>query len=134
MPFLDTDILISFLRGHPKAIEFITKLNKQKEILMITSINSAELYIGVLNNSLRKHENLKSLEKFLHKFTIHEFTHQDAKCYGEIQANLHHLGTPIGKMDTLIGAVVLNRDEVLITHNIKHFEKIPLLKIQDWKV
>lgn len=40
-------------------------------------------------------------------------------------------GTPIGDMDTQIAAHALTEDLILVTHNIKHFDKAPDLKLQD---
>lgn len=131
MPFLDTDILISFLRGKPNAIRVLNQLTDKQIILKTTSINVAELYFGVyLSSNIL--QNLKNLEDFLKLFRIYDFSSQDAKNFGEIQANLQKLGNQIGKMDVLIAAVVLAQNETLITHNIKHFSQVPLLKIQDW--
>ena len=91
----------------------------------------AELYFGI-NLSTNIPLKINLIRAFLKKFIIYDFSKEDAEKYGEIQANLTKSGKQIGKMDTLIASVVLNQNELLITHNIKHFSKVPLLKIQDW--
>jgi tRNA(fMet)-specific endonuclease VapC len=52
--------------------------------------------------------------------------------YGEIAARLQQTGQPIGVMDTLIAAHALVTDLILVTHNTRHFERIPGLKLEDW--
>ncbi len=48
-----------------------------------------------------------------------------ARCAGEIRAGLKTAGTPIGPYDVLIAGQAVSRELVLITHNIKEFERLP---------
>ncbi len=131
MPILDTDILISFLRNKKKAVNTMNSLIKSNMILTTTIINVGELYTGAyLSSQVAK--DINAIEKFLEKFEILEYSKEDSRVFGQIQANLIKTGNKIGKMDTIIGSIALNRNEVLITRNIKHFKKIPLLKIKNW--
>ncbi len=131
MPILDTDILISFLRNKEKAVNTIESLIKSKTILTTTIINVGELYTGAyLSSQVAK--NINAIEKLLEKFEIYEYSKEDSRVFGQIQAILLKTGKKIGKMDTIIGSIALNRNEVLFTRNIKHFEMIPRLKIKNW--
>jgi len=131
MPILDTDILISFLRNKKKAVNMMSSLIKSKTILTTTIINVGELYTGAyLSSQVAK--DINAIEKLLEKFEILEYTKEDSRVFGQIQANLIKTGNKIGKMDTIIGSIALNRNEVLITRNVKHFEMIPRLKIKNW--
>lgn len=51
---------------------------------------------------------------------------------GDISADLHKRGLPIGSEDCLIGATALVHDLVLVTRNIKHFERIEGLQVENW--
>ncbi|MHA1473700.1 MAG: type II toxin-antitoxin system VapC family toxin [Promethearchaeota archaeon] len=131
MPILDTDILIRFLRNKKKAVNMMSSLIKSKIILTTTIINVGELYTGAyLSSQVAK--DINAIEKLLEKFEILEYTKEDSRVFGQIQANLIKTGNKIGKMDTIIGSIALNRNEVLITRNVKHFEMIPRLKIKNW--
>jgi len=133
MPILDTDILISFLRNKKKAVNTIESLIKSKTILTTTIINVGELYTGAyLSSQVAK--NINAIEKLLEKFEIFEYSKEDSRIFGQIQAILIQTGKKIGKMDTIIGSIALNRNEVLFTRNIKHFEMIPRLKIKNWYI
>jgi tRNA(fMet)-specific endonuclease VapC len=35
-------------------------------------------------------------------------------------------------MDLLIAAVALARDLTLVTHNTRHFQEVPDLRLEDW--
>ncbi|MCF2140604.1 MAG: type II toxin-antitoxin system VapC family toxin [Candidatus Lokiarchaeota archaeon] len=131
MPILDTDILISFLRNKKKAVQEIKKLIESESNLKTTIINVGELYTGAyLSSQIAK--DINAIEKLLRKFDIIEFSNEDARIFGQIQANLINTGNKIGKMDMLIGSIALNHSETLYTRNVKHFSKIPLLKIKNW--
>lgn len=57
-----------------------------------------------------------------------------ARKAGEIKANLAALGTPIGPYDLLIAAIAIVNDLTLVTHNIKEFERVSELRVEDWEV
>jgi len=54
--------------------------------------------------------------------------------YRAIAAQLQQTGQTIGAMDTLIAAHALAEGLILVTHNTRHFERIPELKLDDWMV
>ena len=55
-----------------------------------------------------------------------------ADVYGPLAHKLRQLGRPIGAMDTLIAAQALAQGLVLVTHNIRHFEGVEGLRVEDW--
>jgi predicted nucleic acid-binding protein len=52
--------------------------------------------------------------------------------YGEIRCRLEKQGFRIGDMDMFIAATALEEEVTLVTGNVKHFERIPGLKIENW--
>ena len=56
----------------------------------------------------------------------------DAIAYGQISAELRAKGEPIGIIDELIASIAINQEDTLITRNIRHYEKIPRVKLQNW--
>ena len=132
MPVLDTDILISFLRNKKRAVQFIRDLTKKKSTLKTTIITVAELYSGVYRSSNVARE-IRILEAFLETFEILGIDMKSAIVYGQISADLHKRGTHVGVMDELIAGIVIDNKETLVTGNVKHFENIPHVKLQNWK-
>lgn len=132
MPILDSDILISFLRNNKKAVQYIKNLIEKKSILKTTIINVAELYSGVYRSSNVARE-IRILEAFLESFEILGIDLKSAITYGQISADLHKRGTPVGVMDELIASIALHNKELLVTGNPQHFDQIPQLKHENWK-
>ena len=53
-------------------------------------------------------------------------------CYGDLRADLERQGTPIGALDTLIAAHALSLQATLVTNNLKEFERVPGLLLDNW--
>lgn len=62
----------------------------------------------------------------------HGFDEPAAREYGKICAYLQKKGTPIGTMDMLIAGHTRSKDYTLITNNVKEFERVIGLKIENW--
>lgn len=52
--------------------------------------------------------------------------------YADIRATLERAGTPIGSHDLLIAAHARSRALTLVTHNLREFQRVPGLKLEDW--
>ena len=52
--------------------------------------------------------------------------------YADIRATLERAGTPIGSHDMLIAAHARSRALTLVTHNLREFQRVPRLKVEDW--
>lgn len=55
-----------------------------------------------------------------------------ARRYGEVRAELERRGTPIGDADLRIASIALDRDLTVVTGNVRHFEKVPGLAVENW--
>ena len=55
-----------------------------------------------------------------------------ARRYGELRASLERNGTPIGDADTRIASIALARGLVVVTGNVRHFERVPNLPVENW--
>ena len=65
--------------------------------------------------------------------SVPEFDEDDARQAGQIRAQLASKGTPIGPYDVLIAGQAMPRELTLVTHNTSEFERVPGLKLEDWK-
>lgn len=50
----------------------------------------------------------------------------------EIKVALHLAGTPIGPNDTAIAGHAIATGAVLVTNNVREFERVPGLMLEDW--
>ena len=55
-----------------------------------------------------------------------------AEGYGEIQAELERKGTPIGPLDMMIAGHAKSLGYSVVTNNIKEFERIDGLRLENW--
>lgn len=126
---LDTNAVIAILN---KKSNFIAKLKQYCPAdFGIPAIVLFELYYGA-EKSQRTEENLANIERL--PFEIVPFSAIDARLYGKIRADLEKIGKPIGAYDVQIAAQAKSRNLTLITHNVKEFQRVDDLAIQDWEV
>lgn len=126
---LDTDTLIYFLKGHNKVVEKIAAISLDE--IAITIINHAELLFGAFN-SIKKKENLEKIEQFLQNITILPFCEQASYLFAEYKASLKKQGAIIADLDLMIASIVMQSNSILVTNNVRHFERIKKLTIENW--
>ena len=51
-----------------------------------------------------------------------------------IRVKLASLGTPIGNNDAAIAGHAMVANAVLVTNNVREFERVPGLRIEDWTI
>ena len=123
---LDTCICIALLRKNPSVIQRLREVGTHN--CKISDITLAELYFGAFKSGKEKHFNdVSEISKLFKKFPI-----QYTRKYGEIRWELEKQGLRIGDMDTFIAATALEEDVILVTGNVRHFKRIPGLKIENW--
>lgn len=124
---LDTNAVIAILNANER---FLTTLERHKESeIVVSSVVLSKLYYGAYK-SQRTAYNLEKIN--LLSFEVLQFNLQDADRAGEIRATLEKRGTPIGAYDTLIAGQALANDLILITDNIKEFNRVNGLKLENW--
>ena len=89
-----------------------------------------ELYYGAFK-SQRVEKNVTRVNAL--QFPVVEFDLEDAWQAGEVRAHLASKGTPIGPYDVLIAGQAKARKLTLVTHNTTEFQRVPGLKVEDWK-
>ena len=99
--------------------------------LGVSAITLAELEYGVIKSSQRD-RNRNVVAELLLPLEIAPFDDEAARTYGAVGAHLESKATPIGSLDTLIGAHALSRGITLITNNTREFKRIPRLQVADW--
>jgi len=97
----------------------------------VSTITTAELWHGV-ENSARKEQNQAALGKFLLPLEVLPFDEKAAQAYGNICCHLERMGKVIGAMDLLIAAHAVSSGAVLVSQNLREFQRVPGLKLEDW--
>ena len=94
---------------------------------VLSEISLAELYVGFYK-SPGKDNLLEFIEKRMNVIPIT----QALKTYALIRARLENDGNRLEDNDIFIAATALVNDYTLVTHNTRHFSRIPNLKLEDW--
>ena len=134
MFIFDTDIYTNVMRKAPSE----TLLNRLKKVprrdQFTTTITIAEVYYGIMKASNRPRL-LKLFEDvLLPRATILPFDFSAAKKYGEIRSFLEKQGTPLAHADLQIASITLSMNMTLITGNLKHFQRVPQLTVENWLI
>jgi tRNA(fMet)-specific endonuclease VapC len=127
---LDTDLCIALIKRKPA--KMLDKLTSHAPgDVGLSTVTLAELRYGVAKSAQRD-TNALALDEFLLPLEIADFDTNAAGAYGQVRVTLEKAGTPIGPLDTQIGAHALSLGAVLVTHNTREFRRIPGLAVEDW--
>ena len=127
---LDTNICIYAMKNKPEQV--LQRLKKELNSgVCISPITLAELEYGMKHSS-NPVKNEQALLRFLVPLSVLPFGTTAASEYGEILTYLQSIGTPIGSLDMLIAAHARSEDMILVTNNVREFERVPDLDVENW--
>lgn len=128
---VDTNILSYFARRTHAPLQQRMRQALEQEEIAISVVTRAETRFGLalLEAGDKRRQ---TIDLLLQDLPALPWTADAADRYGEIAAHLQRNGQPIGQMDTLIAAHALVCDLPLVTHNTRHFERVPGLELLDW--
>lgn len=126
---LDTNIVIYVIKRRPR--EVLQRFNQHAGKMVISSVTYAELIHGV-EKSMRPTENARVVDDFVSRLEILDYTAKAAAHYGNIRACLERQGTPIGINDLHIAGHARSEGLVLVTNNLREFERVDGLRLQNW--
>lgn len=128
---LDTDACIALIKHRPEGMRN-RLIHLAPDEVGVSSIVTAELWFGV-SRSQKKRRNKEALNDFLNYITVLDWPGAAAPLYGNIRSMLRKKGTPIGAMDLLIASHSLFLEAILVTNNMREFERVPGLRIENWE-
>jgi len=124
--FIDTSVIISFLRGERKAVELLEKVEGE---LCSGYVCLAELYEGVARSKQEKAVEKGVIDFFNSLSEVYSLDIETAKNFGQIRAELKRGGKVIEDLDILLASTCVTYDLILVTYNPKHFKRVKNLKI-----
>ena len=126
----DTDTIIFALR---KDRSVLIKFEENKNIpISISMITYAELIFGA-KRSQNEQKNMIKVRHIRELYPIEELNEGVMEIFANIKATMFNQGMRIEDMDLFIAATAIYNDLTLVTNNTKHFEKVPYLKLENWK-
>jgi len=129
MYLLDTNIMSDLIRHPDGAVA--ARIAEASEAVVATSIIvAAELRFGA---ERRGSERLTArVDELLRLVPVHPLKEDADGHYGRLRADLERQGKPIGNNDMLIAAHALALDATLVTDNLREFERVPGLRVENW--
>lgn len=121
---------VYIIKNKPKKVIIELKRHKPSEIC-VSAITYAELTYGV-EKSMAVEKNRLALALLFSNIEVLNFDIKAAIHYGKIRTYLEKQGTPIGSLDMMIAAHAMSLGYTVVTNNIKEFERVPDLKLENW--
>lgn len=125
---LDTNICVHFLRGKYGLIEKFEQLGVEN--FAISEITLAELVFGA-ENSKNPQRNLGLIESFASQVVILPIF-SAIYHYGKEKVRLRSIGLQISGFDLLIGCTAVEKDLIMVTENLKEFQRISGITLESW--
>jgi tRNA(fMet)-specific endonuclease VapC len=126
---LDTNIVIYVIKRKP--LSALTLFNTHAGHMAISSITLAELLHGA-EKSNAPAQTLAVVEDFCSRLEVLLYGPKAAQHYGSIRASLEKSGQPIGVNDIHIAAHARSEGLTLVTNNLREFERVPALQLENW--
>lgn len=126
---LDTNICIYVIKNRP--IEVLEHFNEHVGQMAISSITLAELLHGC-EKSQRVEHNTRQVEDFCSRLTVLDYGDKAAQHYGSIRSDLEKQGQTIGVNDLHIAGHARSESLILVSNNLKEFNRVSGLRTDNW--
>ncbi len=134
---LDTDHVSLFQQNHPVLTQRINAVNP--EDIGVTLITLEEQFYGRLNSIRRANSpeklisayaKLSATWNYFATVNLLDFDLDASNCFSELLRQKIRIGT----QDLRIAAVVMSKNDILVTRNRRDFERVPGLRFEDWTI
>jgi predicted nucleic acid-binding protein len=123
---IDTDWLIDALRGVQSATEMLEQ--RAADGIAVSIVTYGELYEGAFLFP-EPQEHLTSMRQFLSGYRIYGLSDPIMGRFAQTRSTLRRQGNRIADFDILIASTALVHDLTLVTRNVRHFQRIPELRL-----
>jgi tRNA(fMet)-specific endonuclease VapC len=124
---LDTDVCIELIKHNERVLDKVESVGADN--CFVTDITIAELFYGAAKSG--RPEQFDDVDYILQSFDLIPLL-SSLRLYGENKAHLEDRGQMIGEFDLLIGSCAVHNNLVMVTSNLKHFDHITNIVLEDW--
>lgn len=127
----DTNVISAMLWRRPP-LSLVRRLARTPAAAQCTTtITVAELLYGALR--LGSPRLTESLERILDQaLPAIAFDRPAADQFAVLRYELESAGAPLAQADLQIASIALAHDLTLVTGNVRHFERVPRLRVENW--
>lgn len=130
MYLLDTNIISYWMRGDKRIIDRIKKCAPVD--LSMSTVTLAEIFYGIEKSPIKKKERRSKIKKISSILSLYSFDEAAAGKYAVIRAQLEREGQVISERDIQIASIALANKLTIITHNVREFQRVNKLNVEDW--
>ena len=130
MAFLfDTDAVSEALKPRPAPayMRWLATVSKAEQF--VSAVTVAELFEGAHRLADPRPYATPLSDLVLPAFVVLAVDTEVAKLFGRLAGGLFRAGTRIADMDLMIAATAIAHDLEMVTGNIRHFDRVPGLRI-----
>jgi tRNA(fMet)-specific endonuclease VapC len=127
---IDTSVFIELDRRGAPLHELAASIPVEPAAL--ASITVSELLVGAHRaaTARQRSQRLDYVESILSQMPVLPFDVDSAKTHARLFSELRAVGQSIGSNDLIIAATALTHGYAVLTHNLRHFERVPGLAVQ----
>ena len=126
---IDTNIAIYTVKNRPARVRVAFK--KHSGEMCLSSVSMGELIYGAEKSS-QVESNLAVIEGFAARLRVASFDTRAAMHFGQLRAELSKSGKIIGPYDMLIAGHARSMGLILVSNNLREFNRIPGLRVENW--
>ena len=129
---LDTDTCIFLMRGESPALAArVQSVPLQQQVM--SAVTFAELTYGVqVSAAAKRKQNQSVLDSLVLHLAVLDWPQDAAKHYAEIRADLKKRGAQLGAADLMIAAHARAMGAIVVTNNVKDFDRVKGLEVENW--
>ena len=126
---LDTNILIYAIRNRPRKVREAFK--KYSEFLSMSAVTLGELIYGA-EKSVQVVRNLEDIEGLAARMEVLPFDNEAATHFGQVRAEFAGSDKIIGPYDLMSAGHARSRGLIVVTNNLREFNRVPGLRVENW--
>lgn len=132
MYLFDTDVVSDLLKRTPSGRLVRRLAEVPRDHQHTSSITVGELVYGAYRTPRPDYFLDRLTARVWPNLTVVAFDRPAAEVYGRLRADLERIGRPVGEPDLRIAAIAASRGLTVVTGNVRHFELIPGLTVENW--
>jgi tRNA(fMet)-specific endonuclease VapC len=128
---LDTCVISDFVKGEENTLKLFKSISPAN--IFVSSLTVMEVKYGLAVNPQRAVKIQPLIETILNSITILPFGSKEAEQAALIRGILKIAGSPIGAYDVLIAATAVTHNHIVVTSNVREFQRVSNLEIENWR-
>jgi tRNA(fMet)-specific endonuclease VapC len=120
-----------FARGHPRILARIKAASPDE--IAVSVITEMEIDYGLRLNPKLSQRVKPVLDDFIGAVHLVHYERSAARKTAALRAVLKTRGAPIAAYDALIAGIALAQGLILVTSNVREFERVEGLVVEDWR-